>query len=758
MGKKKSTKGRLKHTFTSKTRKAGSQIDTSKDQTLLGEPADIDDPTIPPGTWPPSHSQQGYSDMVYLLASVIFQNNHWEKPASHRLVNFGNERDLPLPEVKNKKMQRVAYQLAFSTLTYQDLLEGILIDRHFYLTHPMPDDQMSLVAVMLFDFLDRKFLPRKCHVEEEEIIQEVRDVEKYLIRFKTKLAASLARFRVKHNLLSVECFLPESVKKKQERSSSLLLYAWVNTLRGSLDEVQRVLKNAGFSQAKSIGQLEGKTFCQDPHCEDILVFPAQLKAQLYSTNLLSDYKLIIQDRSRILGPIAVCSLLPEEGDVLMVGCFSGLTVSHTASLILGKHKANSNYQPTVYVCVSHCTDSQREELQLTVSAMGCKNVKLILEVFQSLDSSDKRLQKVCLILLNPKCSLSAISNPVEFILQENEDTGLLQDLSQGSVAQHKLESLVAQQRRDLDYALMLPKVLAVVYSTCSSYLEENEELVRGVLQQVKARSDQGGDPKQAIFRTSPSPFISSDLAKTTEETEHFFTLEPSNHSNGCFLAVLSRQPEPKEAPQDVIARANAKGILDRISSNPVKKNEHRTHTKRMKKPAHTDTSQPHFAARKLSNTHQTKHSDSAVCCGHQESSQGKPKVLPLQPVKNTMSSTLSSSKRESRTSSSSSSSSSSKLGGCIPTKSIARFNAAAFNTTTLHSASPSAVAPVVRSRRAPLEVLKPVVLTLPSAHFPCVFPPQHSRTGFSPSFKSRMPARCSGGLSKDAMDKSHPLF
>lgn len=45
---------------------------------------------------------------------------------------------------------------------------------------------------------------------------------------------------------------------------------------------------------KWIGQLEGQSFCQDPHCGDILVFPAQLKAQLNSTKLLSDHKLIIQ--------------------------------------------------------------------------------------------------------------------------------------------------------------------------------------------------------------------------------------------------------------------------------------------------------------------------------------------------------------------------------------------------------------------------------------------------------------------------------
>lgn len=49
----------------------------------------------------------------------------------------------------------------------------------------------------------------------------------------------------------------------------------------------------------------------------------------------------------------------------------------------------------------------------------CSDVKLILEEFQSLNISNKRLQKVRVILLTPKCSVSAISNPVDFILQEN---------------------------------------------------------------------------------------------------------------------------------------------------------------------------------------------------------------------------------------------------------------------------------------------------------------------------------------------------
>ncbi|XP_034739000.1 putative methyltransferase NSUN7 isoform X1 [Etheostoma cragini] len=743
-----------------KTKKTGSQIAGSKDLTPLEKPADDDIPAVSPELQTTSQGQLGFPDRVYLLASVIFQKNHMKKPAAHRLVNYGKERGLSLPEVKDEQMQRTSYELAFNTLKYQDLLEDILIDSCFYLTQPMPDDQMSLVAVMLYDFQDRNFFPRECQ-REDLIVQEVRDVESYLLRFKTKLAASLARCRIKHDLLSIECILPESVKMKQERSSSLPLYAWINTQRSSLDEVRSVLKCAGFSQVKSIGQLEDQTFCQDPHCGDLLVFPAQLKAQLYTTKLLSDHKLILQDKSCNLGPNAVCSLLPEEGDVLMVGFFSGLTVSHTASLIAEKHKANSNDQPTVYICVSDRTNAEREELQQTATAMGCKNVKLIPEDFQSLNGGDKRLQRVRVVLLTPKCSVSAVSDPVNFILQEKGDTELLQDLSQGSISQSRLEALVAQQMREIDHALKFPKVLAVVYSTCSSYREENEEVVNRALEQAKARSEQEGEPKQANFRLSPSPFSIPDHAKAPEETDPFFMLEPSEQSNGCFLAVLSREPEPvvKEAPHDVLVRANAKGILDRIGSKKPTRKEQHGHTNRMTKTTHARTSQSHLSVSIRSKNQETKGSNSTTLCGHQEftnsrqSLQGKAKAVRLQSSQNTVSSSFSSSKPE----------------NSATKKSIPPVLSTTTSTTTLHPVPPPAfpAAPVVRPRRAHQEVLKPVVLVLPTVRFPDFFPPLHSRPGRSPSFtynkwrpavQSVPPSRSSGSLSKDAMVKSQPLF
>ncbi|XP_076020998.1 putative methyltransferase NSUN7 [Genypterus blacodes] len=751
----KTIKRRPSHPPKHKDTKASSQTACGEDLTTDDGPADDDDSPalLPPEVQTPGQSRPGFPDRVYLLASVVFQSNQLEKPAAHQLVNYGKRTGVPLPKVRDQEMQRAAYVLAFNTLKYQELLEDIMIDSFFCFARPMPDDQMSLVAVMLYDFQDRKFLPRGRRWEQE-VVQEVRQVESWLLGLKTKLAASLARCRIKQDLLTIECVLPESVKTKQERTSSLPLYTWVNTLRSSVDEVHSVLRSEGFSQVQSIGQLEERTFCQDPHCRDLLVFPAPLKAELCRTELLSEHKLIIQDKSCSLGPNAACDLLPEEGDVLVVGRFSGLTVAHTASLIAA---GNGNNQTVVHVCVGDRTPGQREELQQTVTAMGCKNMRLIPEVFQSLDSGDKRLQRVRVILLTPKCSLSAISDPVEFILQGNGDTDVLRDLCHGSIAPSKLEALVAQQQKDIDHALKFPKVSAVVYSTCSSHSEENEQVVSRALERAKTRTEKEWTLKLPNFRLSSSSLIGSLLhAGGPEETEPFFMLEPSEQSNGCFLAILTRELEPlvKETPQDVLAKANAKGLLDRIgSSRPTTKAPHGK-TNRMTKVIHGHVSPSLLSVSVQSRINQyqhgeTKSSSSPPSCGDQALTnrrQGKAKV------KSIVSSCSSSSWTPDQT---------------RPSKGITcalnKTPSSAQNPTP--SSAPPAIPvglPVARHPRALPEVPRPVALVLPRIRFPNVIPAQ--RGARITSSKRRSPAQtgslsCStGGCHRDARAKPRPWY
>lgn len=85
-------------------------------------------------------------------------------------------------------------------------------------------------------------------------------------------------------------------------------------------------------------------------------------------------------------------------------------------------------------------------------------------------------------------------------------------------------------------------------------------------------------------------------------------------------------------------------------------------------------------------------------------------------------------------------------------------------TTTLHPTFYPGT-PVIRSRKPPQEVLKPVMLVLPPVHFPNFFPPQNRRTGFRPSVSRWRTqgttgplARSGGGQYKDLTMRSRLLF
>lgn len=115
MVKNKNIGGRHHRSSTCKTKKADSQIASDKDDTPPHDPADDNIHAAPPELLTTIQGQLGFPDRVYLLASVIFQNNHLEKPVSQRLVNYGKDRGLPLPVLKDE-MQRASYELAFNTL------------------------------------------------------------------------------------------------------------------------------------------------------------------------------------------------------------------------------------------------------------------------------------------------------------------------------------------------------------------------------------------------------------------------------------------------------------------------------------------------------------------------------------------------------------------------------------------------------------------------------------------------------------------
>ncbi|OCT96794.1 putative methyltransferase NSUN7 [Xenopus laevis] len=507
--------------------------------------------------FPHCSEKRNVPDQIYVESAKIFQDIHIKKPPDRIVVKYGNDSGMPLSSFKDEKSRCWAYELAFNTLKYQDLLETILLDSGFYHSQPLPDEMTSLVMVMLYDFQDRKFQPR-CLFRTEETIEEVQEVEKLLCGSNTRLSAALARSRIKHAIPSIEFILPEGVRKQEQRSSTVPLYAWVNTAKTSVTEACDALKSEGFTKADSPMDLVGYRYCMDKHCLDVLVFPPYLKDKLCNLELFMHYKLVLQDKAHIVSVHSVRALMNVEDDIIVAVPCPGYILAHMSVL-------TNQYASRIFVCGIK-SEAKEQALQELLVDMGCKNVKLLKESFTDLDPSDPRLQKAKIILLLPQCSGSGVSDPVQFVLNQHGDTSLLQDFSQGSVRSDKLNALSKQQVTELSHAMTFNKVQALVYCTCSVYHEENEEVINQTLGQ-KPESN-----KVHTYRIV-SPVIPLTSSELTSASDKFIKVHPAETTNGFFLAVLTKEPIPTEAVSatDILARAASKGLLDGIGKQKSKK-------------------------------------------------------------------------------------------------------------------------------------------------------------------------------------------
>ncbi|NXA80890.1 NSUN7 methyltransferase, partial [Thryothorus ludovicianus] len=237
--------------------------------------------------------KNGYPDSIYINAAKIFQGIHIEKNKDGMLVRYGDNSESPMMAFKDEHSRRVSYELAFNALKYQDLLEEILLDSKAYPCHSIPDELTCLLVVMLYDLQDRKFKKRRIF-DEEELVAEVEEIGHYLYRYMTKLAAALARCRIKYDALSIECFVPENIWKQEQRASALPLCFWINTFKISLEDVIRDLEMKGLTKVESVSDFDHYTYAVDQHCHDVLVFPSSLREELLHLDLFADCKLLLQ--------------------------------------------------------------------------------------------------------------------------------------------------------------------------------------------------------------------------------------------------------------------------------------------------------------------------------------------------------------------------------------------------------------------------------------------------------------------------------
>ncbi|XP_077984388.1 putative methyltransferase NSUN7 isoform X2 [Glandiceps talaboti] len=489
---------------------------------------------------------------VYLYASQLYASLK-PKIKSERLTDSDTWcANAAPPEIaaEHEKYRRHVYDLAFSTLKYQALLEDIMLDSGYYAYYSTPDESHALTMVILQDMQDRRFTKRH-KKSDEPFIDFVSDVEDDLLAYKTKLNAALAKNRIKFKAASIEYLLPDNVRQLETKAVVLPVYAWVNQIKASVQTVIDSLKEEGFVQVNSISKISTQHFALDTQCKDVLVFHADLRDELENHQLVKNYYLILQDKASCFGPHSVKALLNEGDDVIHTHIGSGKITAHMSSLM--------NQEDSSVYAFGVTSPAHRDTLKDSMTEHEVQNVRIVEDNFLEVLPTDIRFKNVKVVLLTPPCSHSGITDPVDYMLQEGEDASILQDLSKGGVDDDKLDELIAIQMEYLKHAMKFSRVQAVIYCTHSINSEENESVVTKITDHFNSKLT----PKQMPYRITPPtlPVAVQDMDK--RGGQRYYKSEPSAEMSGCFVAVATREATPDEqlTAADIIARAKAKGLM-----------------------------------------------------------------------------------------------------------------------------------------------------------------------------------------------------
>ncbi|XP_076446300.1 putative methyltransferase NSUN7 [Babylonia areolata] len=522
----------------------------------------------------------------------------------------------------NPEEKKRTFELALSALNYQMVFENILEDSDFFKLYPKLQEDKDLVMVVLWDYQSRKFQPRRWEgpgEEEEEQGEEegwgvIGDIERAILEQQTKLKACLARRRIKASAPKIEFLLPDSVRRRSNSQKPMPMYAWVNALKTDVMEVMEMMKAEGLTLLSQPPDSEGlfrdRSFYQDPHCLDVLVFSVDCGPLLHhhhlvqQGHLISDRDEAFQDKSSCLAAHSLVPLSTEEQDVLVVNPGAGWVVAHLA-VLLHRHSGN-------IVVVSHSEDHDHDKMKKNLELVGAtKMVKVIRQPFTQLEKEDSRLRKVSVALIIADCSKSAINNLVQFAVTEGEgrlllihlfpghlflihlfpghlflihlfpgrlflihlfpDMKMLGRLTEPTDMETGITQLQADHEAHLRLALNMPKLRSVAYLTRSVHEAENEAVVDRSVEFINSMlATQAGqvDPKPLPWMVMAPvlPFSASDMEQHCGIHDRYVRFSPSDLTNGCFLVCLARRPEDAST---IIARARSKGLLGKHSSKPT---------------------------------------------------------------------------------------------------------------------------------------------------------------------------------------------
>lgn len=311
-----------------------------------------------------------------------------------------------------------------------------------------------------------------------------------ILRHKTRLKAELTKAKIKLNVSDIRTYNID-VSVAESGTDRRVRWVRLNALNktdsvSSRDQKQVSLTELlGFTSTERFPPAEN-TIYKDVYIPDLYAINNKHTARLTALSEYKQGKLIIQDRASCF-PAYI--LRPSAKDVVIDACAApGNKTTHLCALM-----AEGGSQQGKVIAFER--DPQRFKVLQKMTQNASASVAILNRDFtlpftasQAIAKLGVKPDEVTKILVDPSCSGSGIFRRDDTVSAPNENEPEQEQQRESQEDRNRLLKLSIFQTEIVKHALTAyPKVERVVYSTCSIHAQENEVVVRNLLDDDKVQ-------------------------------------------------------------------------------------------------------------------------------------------------------------------------------------------------------------------------------------------------------------------------------
>lgn len=351
---------------------------------------------------------------------------------------------------KNSKLKsdpRQVVVLVTNTLRYKTLLREVIKTSGILKVEKRL--KMDIAMLMIYDLIISKNGRINCGKSQ---------LKDAVLRHKTRLKAELTKYKIKHKVTNIE----ELIEGNDDETP--VRWIRINVVRvkdNNIEDVEKQLIGEKIL-VRGIDEIAVNTIYKDIHVKNL--YGIHPSVPITSTKLYKNGLIIIQDRASCF-PAEI--LNPGEGDLLIDACSApGNKTTHLAAHVNGKPHSITAFE----------RDNKRSEILKKMINMAGAGKCVDIKVQDFTNSDPQEFDQVGGLLVDPSCSGSGIFG-----------RGFDEEKSEQADSE-RLKKLSEFQYKIVKHALNFPAAECVVYSTCSIHPEENELVVKRLLQDEQVKS------------------------------------------------------------------------------------------------------------------------------------------------------------------------------------------------------------------------------------------------------------------------------